>query len=105
VSAERLRELVREATPGPWGWPHDNALAGDFAGGYDSEWALVAAIHDAGRVTEADARLIALAPEMAALLADAVAFMRYFDTEDEISQEAQAWLTRLDALVAAKEEK
>jgi hypothetical protein len=57
---DALEAAERSATPGPWAWPHDNTLAGDYGRGYDSEWAVVAAIHDAGPVSAEDAALIAL---------------------------------------------
>lgn len=62
MTPERLADIrarAENATPGPWGWPHTNALAGNFADGFDSEWTLIAAIHDAGPVSPADAAFVA----------------------------------------------
>lgn len=71
---DKLRELAENATPGPWAWPHDNTLAGDYAGGYDSAWRLVLGTHDHAPCSHKDARFIAAVnPQIIIKLLDVVA--------------------------------
>lgn len=81
MSADRLRELVAEATDGPWAVDDRGssieiesavALVAEIDASYDVQFDRVQC--------EADARLIALAPEMATRLADA------WEVLDELTQ-------------------
>ena len=73
TAADRLRELAAAATPGPWGaWPDigPHVLRAEASGGYTrlavfDEWE---GDHQVDAV--ANARLAALSPDMARLLAD-----------------------------------
>ena len=117
MTPDRLRELVQQATPGPWridkNWnKEDNEpVLGIVAGKYtthqnkgdfhpnasvytDDELVVVHvsldpnwSTWDAGVDNERDARLIALAPELATLLADA---MEVIESE-EASVDDEGW--------------
>ena len=89
MTPDELRSLVAAATPGPWGfvirggdewWFGDGNEAVIYTGKRES-WDSVAVM---GCEEDApDARLIALAPQLASLLADAMEAIRY--AEDCIS--------------------
>ena len=104
MAAGGLRELAAQATPGREGLPL--ALLENHVAVLDREMpARIAPSYrmvrdDWRRLRAADARLVALAPEMAALLADAMEqFQRLVDTYDGQGWETvHALLARFDAL-------
>jgi len=74
-------------TPGPW-----EPFGLDWRTVVDGVPSVIADV----RTTDADARLIAAAPEMATLLAEAVALWdRGQDTTDNVENEARALLARI----------
>jgi hypothetical protein len=95
VSVERLREMVSAATPGPMQpAPTDGRWWLVWAG---DRSAFCQFVRD-----EADARLIALAPEMAELLADMGEWLETYYSP--VAGPRPELLARLDALVPAKED-
>jgi hypothetical protein len=113
VSAERLRAMVAEATPGPWFYDsYAGVHSQPYAQDDDCDYSTVASVW-AGPVTQTrggtatnptDARLIALAPELAALLADMADGFRAFveNADDSMFYDTPDFLARLDALIPAE---
>lgn len=93
-AADRLRELVQQATPGPWEpraqFPHDVLTAWEENGGR-----LVIFCEHAG-----DARLIARAPDLAAWAADAADII--WDMGPGLGSDVAALLARLDRIMEGK---
>ena len=100
--ADRLRQLVKQATPGPWHWTDtgENKVWGGHlepavaeGAGYDGLWTDIC-------ISEADARLIALAPDLAAWAAWAAeGLARLIDVLGEVDIDiVETLLARLDAL-------
>lgn len=85
-----LRELAAQATPGPW--VVDGPFIGPPSDDADATYALYL-YHP--KDDDADVRLGALAPEMAALLADAI---DWIEAECYGDDEGGALLARYDAL-------
>ena len=94
-----LRDILDAATPGPWAFdPAEPCLVGGDPQGSEGEWGQeVAETRD-----EQDARLIALAPELAALCLDMGEWMRDFLMGDNIDPgdraDLETLLARLDRL-------
>ena len=74
MTADELRALVNEATPGPWEALHDNGTV--WASGF------CIAADQFHHARQADARLIALAPLLASLFADAMEALRLQHTPE-----------------------
>ena len=95
--ADRLRALVEAATPGPWRYSPDSDEHIVFAPSSQTS-------HCAGHgETPADTRLIALAPSLAVLLADAMEALEEWNEtrrfRNEKGERTHALLARFDALV------
>jgi hypothetical protein len=118
TAPDRLREMVAEATPGPWEWLTDGSeneatppapgYVGDLV--HDRTLVLWAhGVHTEGYVcidNSSDARLIALAPEMAALLADmgegVQAHLDVCSRAAGVHAPLRELLARLDAFIPAE---
>lgn len=91
MTDDELRGLLAKATPGPWDLDYDNDVGHDDS--YFFEWVKVgpAILADRDDVNDPDARLIALAPTLAAQrLADAEKIARLTEALREISS-GPAW--------------
>jgi hypothetical protein len=80
--AQRLRELVSEASPTPWGIdPYGDGFFIVVGGDRREHGGFLPMGYDNEVLNEADARLIALAPQMAWLLADCWTYLNEARTE------------------------
>ena len=99
-----IKARADAASPGPWGWPMVNALAGNFHD-IDGEWTLLAAIHDACPMTSEDRRFIAAArTDVPALLGFVEAQAEDVELQHELQHADQVRVAELKQRVAVLEE-
>ena len=105
VPGGKLRELADKATPGPWVWEDEN-LRGTTAGIFPNGWVAWAdAPHATSHpgwiyVEDADARLIALAPDLAVLCADMGDALKNADPPFGSIDNSVTWRETRDELLA-----
>jgi hypothetical protein len=105
LSPDELRRLAEEATPGPWHWWDEGYLAN---GSLKSKHGLILKLRPVEAVEPcvepkgANARLIALAPDLARVLADAAQIIEVFQHEepDLMTADLKDWQERFRGLDA-----